>query len=287
MILKKDEAAHWYYPDGRACHQVERAKPTPDGKTMRDTNLADARKLGLIPSVTTVLQLHAKEILTTWKIEQAIKASMRLRQDPSETPEDFIRRVEKESGEQTRAAADFGTVMHMATEDYAIDPNYVCKNPLIQAHFEHWADWWDQNVIECFYVEKVVIGDGYAGRLDIKANIKGHGVKICDVKTRASKLSPVKADPNRRKMSVYDDDGLQLSAYEQADRIACQKNGTPPASGCLSLLIDRDIPSPPHVHEWPEEEMKRYYRAFAGFTTAWAYLKNYNPQAAQNETDTV
>jgi len=276
-ILKKDESAHWYYPDGRPCHEVPRAKEGPNGEKMRSTTLADARKLGLIPSVTTILNLHSKEQLTTWKVEQAIKACMRLREKPGESPEDFIRRVEAESVVQVRDAADFGNLMHAAVEDYATEENFVCKSPLIFEHFERWAGWWDRNVLEAYYCEKVVIGAGYAGRLDLKLRLKDLGVRICDVKTRASKPAPTKKEPDRRQLAVYDDDGLQLSAYERADADACEQNGTPRATGCLSLIIDREMPSAPYVHEWSAEEMNRYFKAFAGFTQAWAQLKKYSP----------
>jgi hypothetical protein len=50
MKLFNPENAHWYRRDGEPLHSVPSAKGEP-----RPTTLRDARKLGLLPSVTNVL----------------------------------------------------------------------------------------------------------------------------------------------------------------------------------------------------------------------------------------
>jgi hypothetical protein len=62
---------HWYQPDGTPLHQV----PKADGKGMRDTTLADAKKLGLLPSVTGITDIVAKPALMNWKAAQVAAAA--------------------------------------------------------------------------------------------------------------------------------------------------------------------------------------------------------------------
>ena len=61
MKLFNPENAHWYRRDGEPLHSVPSAKGEP-----RPTTLRDARKLGLLPSVTNVLGVIAKPELTAW-----------------------------------------------------------------------------------------------------------------------------------------------------------------------------------------------------------------------------
>lgn len=74
ILVPRESASHWYFPDGSPLHEVERA----DGKGTRPTNLRDARKLGLYPSVTNILSVLAKPGLNAWKQEQAILAALTL-----------------------------------------------------------------------------------------------------------------------------------------------------------------------------------------------------------------
>ena len=57
MIVKEkqQDTGHWYTKDGAPAYTVE-------GKTgVRNTTLRDARKLGLIPSVTTIISIMEKK----------------------------------------------------------------------------------------------------------------------------------------------------------------------------------------------------------------------------------
>jgi hypothetical protein len=63
MRLFNPENAHWYRRDGEPLHSVSSAKGEP-----RPTTLRDARKLGLLPSVTNVLGVINKPELVEWKM---------------------------------------------------------------------------------------------------------------------------------------------------------------------------------------------------------------------------
>ena len=96
LIVPRESASHWYYPDGTPLHEVPRA----DGKGTRPTSLRDARKLGLFPSVTNVLSILAKPGLEAWKQEQAILAALTLPRTENEPLDEFARRVVADVGSQ-------------------------------------------------------------------------------------------------------------------------------------------------------------------------------------------
>jgi hypothetical protein len=67
IIARSAEAVHWYRQDGGPQYTVK-AKDGSD----RPTTLRDARKLNLVPSVTTILKIAAKPGLEAWKQEQMV-----------------------------------------------------------------------------------------------------------------------------------------------------------------------------------------------------------------------
>ena len=71
MIAKEptraSESNHWYTRDGEPMYTVEAAKGG-----QRATTLRDARKLSLVPSVTTILNVAAKPALNQWLQRQVL-----------------------------------------------------------------------------------------------------------------------------------------------------------------------------------------------------------------------
>ena len=84
MKLFSPDSAHWYQRDGVPLHTVLSAKGEP-----RPTTLRDARKLGLLPSVTNILGVIAKPGLTSWLQEQAVLAALTLPRIEGESEDAF------------------------------------------------------------------------------------------------------------------------------------------------------------------------------------------------------
>src|SRR5690606_5641932 len=105
------ESGHWYDRNGRPCYQQTTGKGG-----VRATDLRDGRKLGLVPSVTTVLSVLAKPALETWKVKQGILAALTLPRNPYESDDAYLARVLEDSREQAKAAAEEGTRIHDACE---------------------------------------------------------------------------------------------------------------------------------------------------------------------------
>ena len=85
---------------------------------MKSPTLADARKLNLVPGVSTILKVLAKPELTNWLIEQAVLSVMTSPRLAGEEPDAFIKRVlgeDKQAGEAAKAR-DLGTDIHNELE---------------------------------------------------------------------------------------------------------------------------------------------------------------------------
>src|SRR6185503_9066761 len=68
--VQSAEAAHFYTKTGEPMHFIERS----DGQGTRPTTLRDAKKLGLLPSPTSILKVLRAPQLEAWKMEQAALA---------------------------------------------------------------------------------------------------------------------------------------------------------------------------------------------------------------------
>ena len=97
-------SAHWYTRKGEPMHTVI-AKGS--GKP-RNTTLTDARKLDLVPSVTTILNIISKPSIINWKVRLAIKAGIE-----TGDPEKAVEQLEDES----TVASKRGTRYHKALEE--------------------------------------------------------------------------------------------------------------------------------------------------------------------------
>ena len=105
------ESLHWYTRDGRPAYEVEAVKGG-----MRPTTLRDARKLGLVPSVTNIIRCAAAPGLERWKQQQVLMAALTLPKIAGETEEGYLERIMRDSQEQARKAADRGSAIHAAIQ---------------------------------------------------------------------------------------------------------------------------------------------------------------------------
>ncbi len=191
-IIANRASAHWYNPKSAApVFEV----PKKDGKGTKKTTVKEAREMGLVPSVTTILRVLDKPELTNWRISKAIEASLELKQLPEESNEDFINRIIDKAEEQSTTAKDFGIKTHEAIEAY-IDKGEAL-NPAIAQILSKFNTFKS----ECSYSNELV-----AGTIDITCLDSLGTPVLIDVKTQ-------KSTPDK-KFNVYDDYILQLAAYD-------------------------------------------------------------------------
>lgn len=260
MKLFSPDSAHWYQRDGVACHTVASLKGEP-----RPTTLRDARKLGLLPSVTNILGVIAKPELTAWLQEQAVMAALTLPRIDGESEDAFARRVVADSQSTRDNAADFGTAFHAGAERIAHTLEVDSHHPAA-AWLQHYRDWYQANGLLLHWTEKVLVDCslGYAGTADLLIEHPVHGLTLVDIKT--TKVRP------GEKAKPYKSWCYQLAAYRRA-------MNSPKPVKCLNLIVNSLEPSAPIEHVWSEDELKSGWAAFLAAHRLWCIEKNYEPSA--------
>lgn len=242
---KPAESGHWYTRDGVPRYTVIGS----NGKT-RNTTLRDARKEGLVPSVTTVLNIAAKPGLAQWMQKQVLLAALTLPKRENESEDEWLDRIEEDSKEQGRAAADLGTDIHASIQAFYEGGNtnrhgeHVrgCVDAL-QAHFGHQA--W---ICERAFAHEA----GFGGKVDLHAP----GI-VADIKTKD--FGP------DDKVSGFDEHLMQLAAY----RVGL---GMPEAR-CANVFVSRSNPGLVKIIEWEQDELVKGWNMFHALLTFWQ-LKN-------------
>ena len=192
MIIKQaSESGHWYTKTGETAY-------TTEGKTgLRATTLRDARKLDLVPSVTTILGVAAKPGLQTWLQTQVLLAALTLPRKEGEPEQDWLERVMADSKAQTRQAADRGTAIHGVIESYFEQIPSQDWPPYVKNVEKALLDTFGEQL---WNSEKSFANElGYGGKVDLSApNI------VVDYKTKETNLS---------KVEPYHEHEMQLAAY--------------------------------------------------------------------------
>ena len=202
MIVKEKvaESGHWYTKDGTPAY-------TTIGKTgERATTLRDARKLGLLPSVTTINGMLSKAGLNSWLQQQVLLAALTLPRLPDEPEADWLSRVMQDSKSTGREAAERGTAIHAIIQGY-FEQMYMPEKPA-------YLDGIDKALAEEFgnqpWISEKSFGHplGFGGKVDLMAkpiNGQGDGF-VVDFKTKETDLD---------KVDVYFEHEMQLAAYRE------------------------------------------------------------------------
>jgi len=201
--IKNSEGSHYYYPDGTLCYSL----PKKDGSGMKVPTLADARKLNLLPGVSTILRVLHKEALVQWLVEQACLAILTSPRLPGEKDDDFTKRIlstERVQDQESQIARDRGTEIHDGLDLLAKgQPAPEAILPWIKPAFEAVLKYG-----EVVSTEISIAGDGYGGRIDLIQKAP-ECLWVWDWKS--TKKLP---DPN--KGGAWRDHLLQTSAYARA-----------------------------------------------------------------------
>ena len=202
MIIKdkQQDTGHWYTKEGTPAYFTI-------GKTgERATTLRDARKEGLLPSVTTIINLMSKPALSSWLQQQVLLAALTLPRESNEPEQEWLKRVMSDSKATGREAAERGTAIHNIIQGY-FEQMYLPEKPVyldaiddaLKNHFGNQA-----------WLSEKSFGHhlGYGGKCDLMAkpmNGQGSGF-VVDFKTKDTDLD---------KVDIYFEHELQLAAYRE------------------------------------------------------------------------
>ena len=250
MIVRASESQHWYDRDGKPAYSVIAKNGEP-----RPTTLRDARKLNLVPSVTTILSCASKPALEAWKLNQMMLACLTLPKVDGETEEAFIGRIVKDSKEQAKMAAERGTTIHGALESF--------YEGIYLADFMDYQIGVDTSIQNSFgtpewSVEKSFCHElGFGGKVDLHSK-SGNGIVI-DFKTKEFK------DPST--VDAYDEHLMQLCAYRVGLGI--------PNARCANVFVSVTDPGLVKIIEWSEDEMKKGWIMFQSLLNYWQAKNNH------------
>lgn len=240
------EAGHWYDKLGVPAYTQITAGGKSKGKP-RPTTLRDARKLGLVPSVTTINGILDKPALTHWRIREAVAKAL-----ATERGQEYF---EDNSAER-------GSEIHAAIEDFIVDreadvdTEFLPYIRIVDAVFEELGV--SNPVSERSFASKL----GYGGAVDL--HDKDADILI-DFKTKNMSAE----DVSKGKKFAYDEHAMQLGAY----RLGLDM----PTAKCYNLFLSRTEPDAYVLHEWSEEEIKRGERMFLLSFFMWKEMKGFDP----------
>ena len=246
------EAGHWYDKEGRPAYRV-----IGNNGQERKATLRDARKLDLVPSVTTILSISAKPALENWKVDQALTAATTIHKIEGESVDEFKSRAKYEARQIGRLAADRGTEIHAEIERGFVlgerNTSFVSVKSLLDSLYpdEEW-------VAEDSFCSTL----GYGGKIDLYSK---SGIFV-DFKTKDN------LEGKEAKTLAYDDHGMQLSAYAEGMGFSEPTR--------LSIFIDRADPSVLIHHQWDSASHRRHFDMFYSLLLFWKLSKNYDPARA-------
>ena len=188
------ESGHWYTRAGLPAYTM-----TGKNGNERNVTLRDARKLDLVPSVTTILGLMNKPGLNRWLIQQTLLAALTLPKEENESLDAYADRVMDDSKAQGRDAMDLGTQIHGSLEKayegrevIAEHKNYVSATMAAIA---------DKFPGQTWKAEKSFAHElGFGGKIDLNSESV-----VIDFKTKAFTIDD--------KVDAYEEHKMQLAAY--------------------------------------------------------------------------
>jgi hypothetical protein len=255
IIARASEAVHWYRQDGRPQYTV----PARDGSE-RPTTLKDARKMDLVPSVTTVLKIAAKPGLEAWKLEQMLLAALTLPRRSEESEKDYITRIVADSKESGRQAADAGTRIHESIEQWFTGTKKVEHENIASAVEQHIDDHFKTPPHQEWLTERSFASPlGYGGKVDLYCKEDQYAPTgiVMDIKTKD--FGP------EDKIDAYDEHLMQLAAYRHGLGVVHAR--------CANVFVSRSHPGHVKIIEWPESELVRGWEMFKCLLSYWQ-LKN-------------
>tara|TARA_R100001463_G_scaffold135809_1_gene199731 strand:+ start:3490 stop:4362 length:873 start_codon:yes stop_codon:yes gene_type:complete len=260
------DGGHWYYPDGRSLHTV----PKKDGTGERNTTKADARKLGLFPSVTAITKIVANPSLDRWKQNQMLEACVNNPIVGGEDTEEYGDKMRQFAQKKMVDARAFGSLYHNAIDELNKTGFLDSKYDEIKPFVKHYIQWTRDHSVSFVDTEFVCVNNklGYAGQVDGLAVVDGK-LTLLDYKTQ-----DVKEDAKGNlKPNYYDSWVWQLAAYKNAD----WENKPPRIQQVMSVVLCSQSPCYPIMKVWTSQELSNAWKIFKASCAIWQLTNKFNP----------
>ena len=240
----------------------------PDTGELIDGDLRLARKLGAVPSPTTVLSMLGSFGLLEYFKKQIFEATATTPRQLGWSDETYYEEVKRFADEHGKAARDRGGDFHDLIQQFHLSTMGRAKPPIVPAdlaqQYDAYLRWYETNVERSILVEEVVFGDGYGGRLDHHCLLKDGRQMVTDAKTQF--LKPGKT------FNKYNSWALQLGAYGGACTVR--------VDGLMSIIVASNEPVVLQAHVWPKP-VAYYHGLFMGLLAIWCEEKGYFPNHSE------
>lgn len=257
------ESIHWYDP--KNCTPVYEV-PNAKGDRMIRPDVRHARKMGLVPGVTGIIRCAHSHGLERWKIKQAAMAALTLPRIDGETDETFIDRILTDAAQEAANAADEGTRIHAAIQEYYTTGEILGEYSQTVLSV-HWlldqmnpnARWVPERT--CTHIL------GYGTKADLS-----HWAWVIDFKTKEFGPEDI------QKLSTYTDHHMQLAATREAltDTYGSDYAG----ARCAIVYVSRTHPGLVHPVDVTEGQLSRGWEMFKALHRFWCLDRNYEPAEA-------
>lgn len=252
------ESGHYYDWQGEPHHFVPCT--TRDGT--RPTTIADCRKHGWLPSVTTVLKAIAKPALTEWLRRTAAIAAVTTPRQEGESLDEFVDRVlSVDAEDESTRAKDLGSEIHKSIEEHIAGRLYAPQfQPYVEAAMKQVNELGKVIASEKTYVHPF----GYAGKADCITQANDL-ITVIDFKT--CKQIPKVAYPEAI---------IQTAALAAA-------LGNTGNSRIQTAEIYISTTKPGETKLFVQNNWQDTTYVFKCAFIIWCYLNNYDPNAAKEK----
>jgi hypothetical protein len=270
IIMANAESGRWYDPTTRKCVTEITGK---NGKA-RKPNIADAAKLGLLPSVTTTFQVLAKPGLTTWFNKCLIEACLTLPKKDDESLDAFAIRVQADAETIAQNACATGKDFHTAAENYWKAGTLVTGDEAMDKFVAELAVWrkgieakfknvrW---IAEAPYIHPIL---GIAGTPDL-VGVSDDLLIVADYKTMNFK--------GDKPIEPYPEHGMQIAAGISA---LLPEYGLTKALG-VEIYVDR-VSGQTKFHEWLPGDIERSLDMLTHTSELWKLLNKWTERQAKH-----
>lgn len=255
---------HWYTQDGVAAHTQPTTSKSAKSST-RPTTIRDAKKLKLMPSVTSILRTIHNPALERWKQGQVVKACVDRPIVADESFDDYCSYIFEQAGKDARDAADLGTKIHAGIEA-------SLKGGEVDLDVLDYVDAVTNNLLELGVdiqeSEFITVSPryGYAGTCDA-AYVKGKTVGIIDFKSKRTKKDEpvVPSFGHAAQIAAY-----HVSYWARDGEIRDNSVG-------YNIYISTTEPGRVDVVSYDASTMRKEFRMFMNACAIWQYKHDYDP----------
>ena len=258
---------HWYNTAGESCH----TQPTKKGakNPTRATTITDAKKLGLLPSVSSILKQAANPALDRWKANQIIKACFACPPIGEEDIDTYARHILEKADKERDEAAELGTAIHAALEAVLLDP-LASYDPSLAQYVQPARQKLIELGIDVVGREVRTVSElGYAGTTDVAFT---HGIFCGILDFKSTKTTP------EEPVLVKQGHAAQIAAYHVAywSKSPQINNNT---KG-YNVYISTTEPGRIDVVEYDASTLRREFAYFLNCFGIWKHRYGYDPRCA-------